>query len=223
MVDIRDPLNPTFAGCFQDPATGSAGTGYSHDAQCINYHGPDADYAGAEICFGANETALSIADVTDKSNPRVVSNATYPNSAYLHQGWVSDDHRFFYMNDEGDELSGTAPRTRTLVWDIEDLDDPILLTEHLGTTAASDHNLYVRENLMYQANYVSGLRILDVSDPSNPVEVGFFDTVPTGDDAPGFAGAFSNYPYFPSGNIAVTSMREGLFILKARVRRTVFE
>ena len=223
MVDIRDPKNPTFAGCFQDASTGQAGTGYSHDAQCINYRGPDLDYANAEICFGANETALSIADVTDKSAPRVISSAGYPSSAYLHQGWVSDDHAWFFMNDEGDEIAGTVPKTRTLVWDIADLDDPILVNEHMGTTSATDHNLYVHENLMYQANYVSGLRILDVSDPENPVEVAYFDTVPVGDDSPGFAGAFSNYPFFESGTIAVTSMREGLFLLKRKVRRTVFD
>ena len=222
MVDVREPSNPTFAGCFQDASTGLAGTGYSHDAQCINYRGPDPDHAGSEICFGANENALSIADVTDKENPRAISTASYPNSAYLHQGWVSEDHRFFFMNDEGDEISGQASRTRTLVWDIEDLDDPVLLTEHLGTTEASDHNLYVRGNLMYQSNYVSGLRILDVTDPANPVEVGWFDTVPQGEDAPGFAGSWSNYPFFDSGTILVTSMREGLFLLKKTERRAVF-
>jgi choice-of-anchor B domain-containing protein len=221
MVDIRDPSNPTFAGCFQDASTGLAGTGYSHDAQCVLYHGPDADYAGAEICLGANENALSIADVTDKENPVGISTARYPNSAYLHQGWVSEDHRYFFMNDEGDEIAGTAPRTRTLVWDIQDLDDPILVAEHLGTTAASDHNLYVSGNLMYQSNYVSGLRILDVSDPENPVEIGYFDTVPQGTDDPGFAGSWSNYPFFESGTILVTSMREGLFLLKRKERRAV--
>lgn len=222
MIDLRDPVNPTFAGCFQDANTGSAGTGYSHDAQCIAYRGPDEDWAGREICFGANENALSVADVTDKDNPVAVAAARYPNSAYLHQGWVSDDHRWFFMNDELDELSGVAPKTRTLVWDIQDLDDPILVTEHLGTTSASDHNLYVSGDLMYQSNYVSGLRVLDVSDPANPVEVGYFDTVPAGDDVPGFAGSWSNYPFFESGTVIVTSMREGLFLLKVRPRRTVF-
>ncbi|HSG46863.1 MAG TPA: choice-of-anchor B family protein [Longimicrobiales bacterium] len=221
MVDVRDPANPVFAGCFQDSTTGLAGTGYSHDAQCVLYRGPDADYAGREICFGANENALSIADVTDKENPVAVATARYPNSAYLHQGWVSRDQRYFFMNDEGDEIAGTTPRTRTLVWDIQDLDDPVLVTEHLGTTAASDHNLYVRDNLMYQSNYVSGLRILDVSDPANPVEVGYFDTVPQGGNDPGFAGSWSNYPFFPSGSIIVTSMREGLFVLKRKERRAV--
>jgi choice-of-anchor B domain-containing protein len=218
MVDIRDPGAPTFAGCFSDPTTGSVGTGYSHDAMCVNYRGPDTQYVGRELCFGANETALSIADVTDKSNPVAVATASYPNVGYLHQGWISEDHRYFYMNDELDELSGLTPATRTLVWDIQELDDPILAKEHLGTTSASDHNLYVSGNLMYQSNYVSGLRILDISDPENPREVGFFDTVTEGENTPGFAGSWSNYPFFPSGMIAVTSMKEGLFIVRKRPR-----
>jgi choice-of-anchor B domain-containing protein len=222
MVDIRDPLNPTFAGCFAEVGTGRSGTGTSHDAQCVNYHGPDEDFAGREICFGANETALSIADVTDKNAPVSIATATYPNSAYLHQGWISDDHRWFYMNDELDELGGQVSRTRTLVWNIEELDDPILVNEHLGTNPASDHNLYVRGDYMYQSNYVSGLRILDISDPENPQEVGYFDTVVAGPDAPGFAGSWSNFPYFESGKIIVTSMREGLFVVRHRPRPTVF-
>jgi choice-of-anchor B domain-containing protein len=218
MIDVRDPQKPRFAGCFADARTGNARTGYSHDAQCITYNGPDVAYRGREICFGANETALSIADVTDRQNPRPLATATYPNSAYLHQGWVSDDHRYLFMDDEGDELTGAAPRTRTLVWDIQDLDDPILVKEHLGTTAASDHNLYVRGHFLYESNYVSGLRILDIADPANPREIGFFDTVPWGEDSPGFAGSWSNYPFFDSGIIVVTSMREGVFILKQRPR-----
>ena len=219
MIDIREPANPTFAGCFADSSTGNAGTGYSHDAQCIRYHGPDADFQDREICFGANENALSISDVTDKDEPVAVATAAYPNTGYLHQGWVSDDHRYFYMNDELDELAGNVSRTRTLVWDIQELGDPVLVKEHFGTTAASDHNLYVKGDLMYQANYVSGLRILDISDPTEPEEVGFFDTVPAGDDAPGFAGAWSTYPYFESGVIIVTSMKEGLFVLRRRPPR----
>ncbi|MFQ5551393.1 MAG: choice-of-anchor B family protein, partial [Gemmatimonadales bacterium] len=127
IINIQNPTDPTFVGCFSDPETGRVGTGYSHDAQCIVYNGPDADYQGHEICFGSNETALSIADVTDKQNPVAVSNATYPSVGYAHQGWVTDDHRYFFMDDELDELSHEEiNRTRTLIWDISDLDDPIL-------------------------------------------------------------------------------------------------
>ena len=152
--------------------------------------------------------------MTDKSNPRTLSIAAYPNVAYAHQGWLSDDHRHFFLDDEGDEVAGTAPKTRTIVFDLTDLEDPIVAREFYGNTAASDHNLYVKGRYMYQSNYVAGLRVVDVNDPVNPVEVGHFDTVPFGEDLPGFSGSWSNYPYFQSGVVAVTSMREGLFLIR---------
>jgi choice-of-anchor B domain-containing protein len=216
MINIQDPSSPTFAGCFGDTNAGRRSTGYTHDAQCVVYRGPDEDYQGNEICFGSSETALTIADVTDKENPVAVAAAGYPNVGYAHQGWLTDDHRFFYLNDELDELSQDMEGTRTLIWDLSDLDDPVMVREHFGTTRSSDHNLYVRGDLMYQSNYVSGLRVLDISDPENPVEVAFFDTVPFGDDNPGFGGSWSNYPYFESGTVVVTSSREGVFLLKKR-------
>jgi hypothetical protein len=71
---------------------------------------------------------------------------------------------------------------------------------------------------MYQSNYRAGLRIVDVSDPDAPAEVAHFDTAPYLEDAPGFSGTWSNYPFFPSGTVIVTSVQEGLFILKKRDR-----
>ena len=68
---------------------------------------------------------------------------------------------------------------------------------------------------MYESNYLSGLRILDITDRLHPKAAGFFDTVPVGADAPDFGGSWGNYPFFPSGLVAVTSMKEGLFVLKA--------
>ncbi len=221
MIDIREPANPKFAGCYADKSTGNARTGYTHDTQCVTYKGPDGRYQGREICFNASETALGIADVTDKANPKPVAVGSYPNTNYAHQGWLSEDHRYFYLDDEGDELSGAVPRTRTLVWDVTKLDEPVVAKEFLGTTAATDHNLYVRGRYMFQSNYVSGLRVIDITDPVNPKETGFFDTVPTGENVPGFAGSWSNFPYFPSGTIVVTSMKEGLFIVRHRPTQLV--
>ena len=216
MVNVQDPRNPRFAGCFSDPATGRRNTGYSHDAQCVIYRGPDAEHAGKEICMGANETALSIADVSDKANPVALARASYPNVGYTHQGWLSEDHRYFFMNDELDELARTFVGTRTLIWDVTDLDDPLLVKEYLSENQASDHNLYIRDDLMYQANYRSGLRVFNIADPENPVPVGFFDTVPYGEDVPSMGGAWSNYPFFDSGVIIVASGNEGLFLVKRK-------
>jgi choice-of-anchor B domain-containing protein len=218
MVDIRDPRNPVFAGCFTHADPDRGGRGYTHDAQCVTYHGPDTRYADHEICIGSNERSLSIADVTDKTAPQPVSRVSYPNPAYTHQGWFTEDHRYYFVDDELDELSGSIDRTRTLVYDLTDLEDPRLQLEWSGTTSASDHNLYIRDNLMYQSNYRAGLRIVDVSDPDAPAEVAHFDTAPYLEDAPGFSGTWSNYPFFPSGTVIVTSVQEGLFILKKRDR-----
>jgi choice-of-anchor B domain-containing protein len=214
IVDIRAPRNPTFVGCFQDPSTGRAGTGYSHDAQCVMYAGPDQDHAGKEICFGSNETALSIADVTDKAAPVAISRAEYPNVGYTHQAWLTDDHRYLYMDDELDEMQGKVENTRTLIWDVSDLDDPQLVKEYFGPTKSIDHNLYIKGDYAYEANYTSGLRILDISDPEDPREVGNFDTVPYGGDRPVFDGSWSTFPYFDSGTIVITGGRLGVFFLR---------
>jgi len=218
MINIQNPTNPTFAGCFQDMTTGRQRTGYSHDAQCVVYHGPDEAYQGREICFGSNETALSIADVTDKESPEAVAMASYPNVGYSHQGWLSEDHAYFFMGDELDETGGNVTNTRTLIWDLADLDDPVLAREYLADTRVTDHNLYVLGNIMYQSNYKAGLRVLDVSDPENPVPLGHFDTVPYGGDDASMTGSWSNYPYFESGIVVVTSGSEGLFVVRYRPR-----
>ena len=214
MVDIRTPAKPSFAGCFADPSTGRTGTGYTHDAQCVVYNGPDTKHQGKEICFGANETAISIADVSTKDNPVAISTGSYPDHAYVHQGWLDPQQRYYYVNDELDEINGLVNRTRTLVWDVSDLDDPQLVKEFLLPERSSDHNLYIVDDVMYQSNYVSGLRVIDISNRTEPVEIGHFDTVPFGDNNPGFGGSWSNYPFFDSGTIVVTSMNEGLFVLK---------
>lgn len=221
MVDINDPLNPVFAGCFAHPNTGRRNTGNSHDTQCVIYHGPDEDYAGREICVNSNETALSIADVTDKDNPIAVAAADYPNVAYAHQGWLTEDHRYFYSNDELDEVGGLVEATRTLIWDLADLDDPLLLSEYMNPTRATDHNMYVKGDRLYMSNNRAGLRVLDISDPENPIELGFFDTTPWSADEAGFDGTWSVYPYFESGSVLLSSRREGLFIVRPRARRLI--
>ena len=142
--------------------------------------------------------------------------AEYPNSAYTHQGWLTEDQRYFYVNDELDELSNeNVDSTRTIVFDVTELDNPRLVKTYTYGPKSSDHNLYIKGDRMYMSNYASGLRVHDVSDPENPEEIAYFDTSPAGnDDPPGFTGTWSNYPYFENGVVAVSSIGEGLFLLK---------
>ncbi|WP_419162417.1 choice-of-anchor B family protein [Candidatus Palauibacter sp.] len=214
MIDLSDPMNPSFAGCHAVEGTGHGPKqGYTHDVQCVVYRGPDAEHSGREICIGSNADAVVVSDVTEKENPETLSIARYADHGYVHQGWLSEDHRYFYQNDELDEIYGQATHTRMLVWDLADLDDPILAAEHMGPSGAVDHNLYVHGDLIYHSNYAFGVRIVDISDPEHPVEAGYFDTVPSHNNVT-FSGSWSNYPYFESGLFVATSWNEGLFVLR---------
>lgn len=216
IVDIGEPLDPVFAGCFSHPGTGRRLTGTTHDAQCVVYHGPDEAYQGREICLSANETAISIADLTDKRSPNPIATAQYPGIGYAHQGWLAEDHRHFYSTDEMDEMTGTVERQRTLIWDVSDLDDPILVKEYLAPVGGPEHNLYVHGDRLYITDKRAGLRVLDIGDPENPVEAGFFDTTSPGADKSRFVGAWSVYPFFESGSVLVSSRSGGLFVVRPR-------
>lgn len=211
MTDLSTPTSPSFVGCHNDG--GVTARGYVHDVQCVIYNGPDATYSGREICFTSSESHITVVDVEDKNNTVLLSSASYPTASYVHQGWLTEDHRYFIQGDELDELNG-IPNTRTIIWDVSDLDDPVIQKEYFASTTDVDHNLYVRGDLVFQANYTSGIRILNISDIDNPVEVGFLDTVDNGTQASVFDGAWGAYPFLPSGNVLVSSGNQGLFVVR---------
>jgi choice-of-anchor B domain-containing protein len=209
VVNIQDPANPRTAGCY--PADG-----YTHDTQCIVYDGPDREHTGQEICFASNEDTLTIVDATDKQAQREVSRTGYDASAYTHQGWLTDDRRFFLVDDEGDERAFHRP-TRTFVWDVSDLEAPFIAHIYEGPVESIDHNLFIRGDLVYESNYRSGLRLLQIGDlaAGGLREVGFFDLYPA-DNAAEFNGSWSVFPYFNSGTVLMQGIEQGLFVLRPR-------
>ena len=199
-VDISNPLNPI-------PAGGFATDSYSHDGQVVIYNGPDTDYTSREIYIGSNTSFVSIVDITDKSNPQSIATMTYSNTVYTHQGWFTQDQRYFILGDEIDEIN-LGFNTRSIVFDLQDLDNPELHFEYEGPTAATDHNGYVKGDTYYLANYTAGVRMIDISgiDNQNFQETGFFDVYPSSNNA-GYNGAWNVYPYFESGTVLVTTLR----------------
>lgn len=210
MVDIREPKNPRGTGCFSADR-------YTHDAQCVIYRGPDTEHQGREICFASNEDTVTIVDVTDKLAPRMIARAPYFGSAYTHQGWLTEDHAYFLLDDELDERNYDTP-TRTFVWNMKDLDAPFVSGVYDGPSNAIDHNQYTLGNHVFQANYRSGIRVLRFGDLDEGElgEVAFFDTTPE-DDRPLFSGTWSVYPYFESGYIVASDIYRGLYILWPRL------
>ena len=212
-IDINSPLNPSIVG-------GYSFSSYTHDAQVVKYHGPDTRFKEKEILFGSNSIGgennqLIILDVTDKKNPELISSIEYSNAGYTHQGWISDDHKYFFLGDELDELK-IGHRTKTRVFDIQNLENPIIHNTYYGQTASIDHNLYVKGSKIYMANYTSGMRVVDFNNISDNDfrEEGYFDTYPS-DNSTNFFGAWNVYPFFSSGVILISDINYGLFIVKS--------
>ena len=209
-INISDPLNPVGEG-------GYAGGGYSHDGQIVNYNGPDSDYVGRQIYVGSNTDEVVIVDVTDKGNPQSIATISYSNSGYTHQGWFTEDQRYFIVGDEFDETN-IGFNTRSVVLDFTDLDNPQEDFEYFGPTPAIDHNGYVKGNEYYLANYTAGLRVIDISDISNGnmSETGYFDSYPSNNNA-NYNGSWNVYPFFGSGNIVISDMSSGFLLVKSSV------
>ena len=211
-IDINNPTQPVEVGGYADSS-------YTHDAQVVTYNGPDQDYTGRELLFGSNSDGgennqVVVVDVTDKSAPRLISSISYSNGGYTHQGWIDDEHHYFYLGDELDEVN-YGNQTRTLVFDMSDLDNLRLHHTYIGTTNAIDHNGYTHESRYYQASYTAGFREIDISDIQNQrmQEVGFFDTYPENNRAT-FDGVWNVYPFFESGVIAISDTSRGLFLVQ---------
>lgn len=211
--DLTDPVNPTLVS--QPPS----GTGYVHDAtslvitdsrtsDCHNGHNP------CELFIDFNERTVDIWDMTDTNAPTILSSTGYSGAQYTHSGWWSDDKMTIFIQDELDEQrAGLNTTLRAL--DISNLLDPQIVGTYTGQTPAIDHNGFTLGNYYYMSNYRRGLSVLDVSDPTNMRDVALFDTfaVPA-DNSANFNGAWGVFPYLPSGNLIVSDIEYGLFVLK---------
>lgn len=213
LVDLTDPLTPVFGGCF-DPT-------YVHDSQCVTYAGPDKDHQGEHICITSDgyDKAVSIVGVDDLSDPEPIARVRYGQiprvgGGYAHQGWLTEDHRTFVLGDELDELN-LGGATRTLVFDFTDLDKPSYVGSFEHTATGIDHQMYVHDGRLYQANYTSGMRYFSLDDVANAelTELGYFDVLPKHDGRV-FEGAWAAHPGLPSGVVVISSIYEGLFVVQ---------
>jgi choice-of-anchor B domain-containing protein len=218
IYDLSDPVNPRLA--TQAPA----GTGYMHDSatmfitdnrttQCDQAHNP------CEVLIDFNESTVDLWDVTDKGAPVRLSVTGYPEARYTHSGWPSADQRFVFVHDELDELRIGGFNTHIYTMDIGDLRAPRLVTSYIGPTTTTDHNGYAKGNRYYVSHYRRGLVVFDSTNPEQLVEVGNLDTfLAPADDVAGTNGAWGVYPFLPSGNLLVSDIENGLFVLRDNTR-----
>lgn len=202
------------------------GSGYTHDGASINITdnrkssqcNTSADSCTVFIDF--NEKEVKLWDITDASATRLLGTGEYNDVAksdqYVHSGWGTEDKQHIFLHDEFDEKDGGLNST-VRIFSIADLNNPTQVGQWTGPTRAIDHNGFVRGNRYYMSNYERGLTVLDITDPANPETVGFFDTYTPSNNA-GFNGAWGTYPFLPSGNILVSDIGSGLYILKDRTQ-----
>ncbi len=213
IYSLADPANPTWVTTWYGNLLDLR---YVHEAQVVTYtSGP---YAGKEIAFFFSETesnggnpGINVVDVTNKSNMISLTQpgggfyVQYANATFAHQGWLSPDRQYLYLNDELDGLSLTR------VFDVTNLSSVVELPGFNGGLTTVDHNLYTLGHLIFESNYRSGLRVFDATNPLAPVEIAWFDTYPE-DDLTFTDGLWSNYPYLPSGIVLGGDIGKGLFV-----------
>ncbi|MEM6726105.1 MAG: choice-of-anchor B family protein [Bacteroidota bacterium] len=185
ILDVNDPANPQLAGTYEPY--------YIHD---VHIRG-DIMYAAALF-----EGTLDIVDISDKSNPQLLTQLSYPNP-FTHSAFTDVTGDILFVCDE---IDGTPMR----VWDISDLDNPEEIAQYSGNFQSLVHNPYVVGDFNYIAHNTEGLRVLDIVDPAVPVEVGFYDT--WSDVSGGFFGLWSAWPFLPSGRILGGDRFGGLYL-----------
>jgi len=200
MYDLTtDPESPIFLGVFDDY--------YFHDGMVRG----DTLWGGA--IYGG---VFSVIDVSDKANPEIIGSHATPNT-FSHNCWISDDGDYLFTTDE---VSGAY----VAAYDVSDLDDIQEVDRIQAWSGYSDvipHNTHVDGDFIITSYYRDGVSIVDVSNPSNLIEVGYYDT---SDDfsGNGFNGAWGAYPWLPSGNILVTDIENGLFVIEPKYTNASF-
>lgn len=193
-----DPENPAYLGMYDEY--------YLHDGMARG----DTLFGGAVL-----NGLFTMIDISDKANPVTIGAITTPN-AFTHNAWVSDDGKSVYTTDEVGGAFVTA----------YDITNPSSITEldriqtSYGGGGVIPHNAHVYNDFIVTSYYTSGLQIVDAKLPNVLIETAYYDTSPN--TGGGFSGAWGAYPYLPSGNILVTDMQEGLFVLSSDYPRACY-
>lgn len=200
--NVQNPANPVPGPMIWQGS-------YVHDVVVRSFtSGPYAGREFAYCCTGYN--GFAIVDVTNKSNLFTTSSVSYPNMTYCHYAWLTPDGARIYIGDELDELYSGVPTSTTYILNVASVTAPTYVGSFTNGNPAIDHNPIGSGNFLFEANYRSGLRIYDISNPLNIHEVGWYDTYPD-DDEKNFNGLWGVH-VMPSGTVIGSDMERGLFV-----------
>ncbi|MEY2799431.1 MAG: hypothetical protein RI934_419 [Bacteroidota bacterium] len=207
VFSLSDPWNPHYLGTVSN--------NYVHDGYVRN----DTLYS-AQIYNGT----LEIIDARNPSAPVVINTQVTPKQ-FTHNSWMSTNRKVIYTTDEVADAWVTA-------YDISDYSNIKELDRYQSPASKGSicHNTYVLNNsavtghntdFLLTSYYTDGVTIVDASRPDNLVQVGNYDTSPTYTGGT-FNGAWGVYGFLPSGNLLISDIENGLFVLTPTYRRACF-
>ncbi|MFI5204345.1 MAG: choice-of-anchor B family protein [Flavobacteriales bacterium] len=190
MYDVAaNPTNPPEVGMYDN--------WYVHDG-----------FARGDTVYAAHiyDGFVTIADVSTPTSPAIIGGPQNTPMTFSHNVWLDNTGDYMFTTDEVSAAWIGA-------YDISNLGnisevDRIRRSE---TSGSIPHNTYWLNKYIITSYYRDGVTIHDVSNPANMIEVGHYDTSPLSGN--GFNGAWGVYPYLPSGNLLISDMEEGLFVL----------
>ncbi|MCF8464143.1 MAG: choice-of-anchor B family protein [Flavobacteriales bacterium] len=193
ILDISNPMSPSELGIWNDH--------YIHDGFV----------RGDTLWAACLEEGVFVVNVANAGNPVVLSNWDTP-SEFAHNVWPSDDNAYCYTTDE--VTSGFVTG-----YNMDNLQNVVEIDKvrHPLSEGVIPHNAHFFNDYVITSHYRDGVTIHDVSDPSNIVLTGYFDSSPLSGN--GFNGSWGAWPYLPSGNVLVSDIEEGLFVLGAEYQR----
>lgn len=185
IYDLSEPNAPNLVGFWEGE--------YLHDIDVYN----NKIYG-----TGIYSSTVYIIDITDITSPTTIVSWNYPGMA--HDAAVFHNEQFLAT---ADEMQGGHLK----IWDISDYDNISEVSSFQINETHSLHNIYFKNDLIIGSWYADGTRVLDVSDPYNLVEIGFYDTT----ELEGlYVGNWGTYVYLPSGLIISSDTESGLYILE---------
>ncbi len=170
--------------------------------QALNCHDIYTKNNTAYISEGWS-SQFGIYDISDLND--IILLATIPCEGYAHNAWLNTQGTHLITTEETQDIT-------IKIWDITNLDDITLSGEYIGENGLA-HNVHVLDNHVYISHYTTGIKIIDIFNPFDPIEVAAYDTY-TQNDNGGFYGCWGAYPFTNNNYIYASDMQNGLFVLE---------